>query len=390
MAPNEHSGSSTTSRHERRGQRLAMALALYGVWIIISAVAVKIGHTSIPAATATALLAGCAVTNLLLIWSHLREIFDRFPPGSFTEVQSLAAVGWLSVYLAVSSGPTDIVMAMYLSVLVFSIYRMAGYSFTRLCLSIAAGFAGAVAWRWGGGTIPGDVLVGHGTHYLVLVALLSWAIIYSRHLDSLRSRNRQQSRELRSAMNEAWHLASKDSLTKCYTRRHIMAVLEQEKARADRVGTQFSVCILDLDRFKSFNDEYGHLVGDEVLKRFAGRVRGTLRAIDAVSRGDSEYAFGRYGGEEFIAVLPDTGLNGANRCAERIRQAVADKVFGDFYELTVSIGVAEYNRNESVSQLLSRADEALYMAKEKGRNRVEVHGALKPEMQTFPNLRVIK
>ena len=135
-----------------------------------------------------------------------------------------------------------------------------------------------------------------------------------------------------------------------------------------------AVCIFDLDHFKALNDEHGHLVGDRVLKRFARRVRNELRAMDLANPTDHRRSFGRFGGEEFIAILPSTALAGAAACAERIRATIADKPIDDIYKVTVSVGVAEYQRGETVPEMLARADDALYRAKAEGRNRVVIDG----------------
>ena len=157
-----------------------------------------------------------------------------------------------------------------------------------------------------------------------------------------------------------------------------MDSLAREKGRADRSNVPVSVCIFDLDHFKHLNDEHGHLVGDRVLKSFAKRVRGELRGMDTANPSDHRRSFGRFGGEEFIAILPSTALAGAAACAERIRAAIADRPFDDLYRVTTSVGVAEYRRGETVPELLARADDALYKAKAEGRNRVELDGDLEP------------
>jgi diguanylate cyclase (GGDEF)-like protein len=162
-------------------------------------------------------------------------------------------------------------------------------------------------------------------------------------------------------------LAQVDGLTGLANRRHLMERLTQEMARAQRYQTSLSVIILDLDKFKSFNDTYGHLKGDELLKAFGTMVNHMVRVGDIV---------GRYGGEEFCVVLPNTSIKGAMVIAERIRKAMEDLKIsvGDDQPpagRTISIGAAEYANEESVEKLLTIADAALYRAKENGRNRVE-------------------
>ncbi len=161
-------------------------------------------------------------------------------------------------------------------------------------------------------------------------------------------------------------LAQHDGLTGLANRRYLMERLKQEMDRAERYETSLSVIMLDLDKFKSFNDSYGHVKGDELLKAFAAMVRKAVRSTDIA---------GRYGGEEFCVVLPNTSVKGAQVIAERIRSAMeALRIPLEDGQppvgRTASIGVAEFSSRDSIEQLLSHADAALYRAKEGGRNRV--------------------
>jgi diguanylate cyclase (GGDEF)-like protein len=125
------------------------------------------------------------------------------------------------------------------------------------------------------------------------------------------------------------------------------------------------VALFDLDHFKSVNDRYGHATGDEVLKAFAHTVHATMRDTDI---------FGRHGGEEFMMILPETDIAGACLAIERVRAAVAQadwKALGPELSVTVSAGVATWKRAEQVTQVIARADEALYEAKHRGRDRVQ-------------------
>jgi len=162
------------------------------------------------------------------------------------------------------------------------------------------------------------------------------------------------------------YLAITDSLTGASNRRHFMEQAEQEILRTRRYSRELAVVMLDIDHFKRINDKYGHEVGDNVLKAFADAVKLELRSMDT---------FARLGGEEFIAMLPETGIDGARRVAERIRLRVADLRLlagNSQVAITVSAGVARLTTGmESVEDVMRQADAALYRAKEKGRNRVE-------------------
>lgn len=162
-------------------------------------------------------------------------------------------------------------------------------------------------------------------------------------------------------------LATTDQLTKLWNRRHLMEIAGNEVGRFQRYGRTFSTVIFDIDHFKKLNDTYGHAAGDFALRECAKTLSDTVRAQDTLAR---------IGGEEFCVLLPDTDVDGAAQLAEKVRQRVEEIeiMFDDqLITFTVSLGVAEIVKSdESFDPLLARADEALYRAKEGGRNRVEV------------------
>ena len=158
-------------------------------------------------------------------------------------------------------------------------------------------------------------------------------------------------------------MAYTDPLTNIYNRLHFGHFLDAEIDRVKRYGGTFSIIFFDLDRFKEVNDEYGHLVGDEVLKRVTEIVEKANRNADI---------FARYGGEEFIILAPATDIAGARVHAERLRNDIEHHRFSEISHLTCSFGVAEYQPDaDDVTSLFKRADTALYNAKKLGRNRVE-------------------
>lgn len=159
-------------------------------------------------------------------------------------------------------------------------------------------------------------------------------------------------------------LATIDPLTGAFNRRHFFELAEAEVARGARYRRPFSVAMLDLDHFKAVNDRFGHHVGDEALQQVVAAVRGQLRRQDIL---------GRYGGEEFAFVFPETPLAGAAEVLERARAAVEGLSLvsaGERVPLTVSIGVVGWREGERLDETLGRADDALYEAKGAGRNRV--------------------
>lgn len=158
-------------------------------------------------------------------------------------------------------------------------------------------------------------------------------------------------------------LTRRDVLTGLFNRRAIEEYLKEEMGRFARNGSPFSVVMLDVDHFKNVNDTYGHNAGDDVLVKLGAVVLKIIRTTDR---------FGRWGGEEFMLLLPETQSEDASVLAERIRKQVAETKHDNSTPVTLSLGVAEYKPDESLTMLLHRADSALYQAKEEGRNRVVV------------------
>jgi diguanylate cyclase (GGDEF)-like protein len=181
---------------------------------------------------------------------------------------------------------------------------------------------------------------------------------------SMRKMLYDRSSELKAANRRIGELAELDELTGASNRRSIMRALDEEIDRAGRTNAPCSVALIDLDWFKRINDAYGHPTGDEVLRTFAISVFANIRSIDR---------FGRYGGEEFLLVLPDMDTDHATRALDRLRMIVADldwSAFSPGMKVTMSAGVATLRPAENPDAFLARADSALYAAKARGRNRI--------------------
>ncbi len=180
-------------------------------------------------------------------------------------------------------------------------------------------------------------------------------------------RERELTEERNRMMEKLQTLAITDGLTGLYNSRHFYAQLESELDRSTRYRHPLAMLLIDIDHFKEFNDTFGHLEGDKVLARFSQLLKSCLRA------NDSAY---RYGGEEFTVILPETGAEEARTVAQRIRAALEMEVFSPqpsrAVSKTISIGVTEYQPGEEMSAFINRADAAMYLSKQNGRNRVSV------------------
>lgn len=167
------------------------------------------------------------------------------------------------------------------------------------------------------------------------------------------------------AENDMYLLATTDSLTGIPNRRVLSSLLEREVELARRHGTPVSLVMYDLDYFKRVNDTFGHDEGDNVLRTVTTLVKATIRSTDVVVR---------WGGEEFMLLMPRTDVSAARNVAEKLRLAIAGHDFDKVGKLTVSFGVTAFEPKDNLISLLKRVDDALYCAKEHGRNRIEILG----------------
>jgi diguanylate cyclase (GGDEF)-like protein len=307
------------------------------------------------------------ITCILVFYTVVRSGLNlRLKDPSLTVPQMISAMLVVtSTAFFISSEARDTVTPILLMVFYFGIYRLDTPAMTRLALVNIAFYGVLIAalylyrpqalelrlelLRWG---------------ILALVSL--WFGTIGGHVTRLRRGLAE-----RKAAIEA--LLERDDLTGVGNRRFLTHMLEQEKSRAQRSGTTFCVAMLDLDLFKTVNDTHGHAAGDQILKAFAQVAQQGLRKIDY---------FGRYGGEEFMLIMSDTRLDGAQATAERLRTNVGNTRYNDIDpELiqTVSIGLAEFHQGESIEHVQLRADKALYKAKSRGRNRVEIDTETVPD-----------
>ncbi|HSW27771.1 MAG TPA: GGDEF domain-containing protein [Burkholderiaceae bacterium] len=207
-------------------------------------------------------------------------------------------------------------------------------------------------------------------HFLFAVVVLGGTSSLAIRLGRLRSRLAAQKNELSEALALNRELATRDALTGLLNRRAMVELLAREHPRIVRGQGPLAVALLDIDWFKRINDNHGHGAGDEVLRRFAAALTNQLRAADALAR---------WGGEEFLLLMPGTRLDDARVVLERLRNGVAA---GDGFDgiapgvrVTFSAGLVEVAEGESQDAAIDRADRALYRAKQAGRDRVEVGSA---------------
>lgn len=309
------------------------------------------------------LLQACAVVAVFILAFCLlfrTGLNLRFPDPSLTGWQLLASV-FTMLFVVYRAPDTRLVFtAFFFVALMFGMLRHSGRKLAVLSFVSLLSFALVIGLRYAN-QHQADILRLDLLQFIVMAVTLPWFLFIGGHVKRLQ----RGLTEVSIKLEDIEERARRDDLTGLYNRRAVLVAMEEAKQRADAAGEPLSICVIDLDFFKRYNDEFDHLTGDQVLRAFAHAVQDGLRATDV---------FGRYGGEEFVQICRHTALAGAVADAERLRERISAldvPIARSIGRLTISVGVAQYKPGESIMQTFARADEALYRAKERGRNRVE-------------------
>lgn len=208
--------------------------------------------------------------------------------------------------------------------------------------------------------------------FLYMALVLPLIARLATHVSTMTENYRQQRRELEAAITKVRDLATRDELTQTHNRRHMVELMNLQKVQHESNGSMLCLALLDIDFFKQVNDRYGHSAGDEVLRRFADAAKRSLRSSDLL---------GRWGGEEFMVMFPDTSMEQALAALARMRELSSQIDLEDIapgLRVTFSGGLLKITAEERLEASIEKADQALYLAKSNGRNRVECDAACTP------------
>jgi diguanylate cyclase (GGDEF)-like protein len=297
-----------------------------------------------------AIVAGIVVASTAAFYVVFRSGLNlRARDRSLTVPMMLVAICVVTYALDHLGAMRTVFLLIYPMIMFFGVFRLATGALLLVGGFIMCAYALVVSFPAEQPALPDPKTI-ELLRGLVLATVLVWFSFMGGYVHDLRQRLRE---------------SGYDRLTGTYNRGRVLDMLTHEKIRCDRGAGPLCLCLVDIDELKDVNDTRGHPTGDLALQTVAQIARDELRAIDFI---------GRYGGDEFLIVLSQTGLDGARECAERIRGRIAlsDSIANDMRrQVTVSCGVTQLRQNESLQDALQRADTALYRAKTAGRNRVE-------------------
>jgi diguanylate cyclase (GGDEF)-like protein len=347
---------------QRMLQYWAAASFVYLVCIVLLAMQVQAGVT--PFAQALP-LAAYTLGGALFFFGMVRFSTQlKLAPRSLAVLQGLFGVT-CNLWLHAISGPMRLASLLLLVIVItFCTFAMRPRQTFILSTIALVGMAVLMWWRVQIDPVLYPARL-EALSFGYLAASLLTVTVLTGEMHRLRTRLTRQKEELLKAVETIRTLATVDELTSLANRRYMNEVLAQEQRRTGETGAT-CIALLDIDFFKRVNDHHGHAAGDAVLRAFAGAARAELRAADVLAR---------WGGEEFLLMLPSTGLPEAQQVLARMAQQVAAMTIPEFASLkavSFSAGVAARRDGEHFTDTISRADKALYQAKAEGRNRIVV------------------
>lgn len=344
----------------RDWRRTLLGTGTVGIMALLLALAAVVELISPEAATE-----GCVALALLAgtCYALLRSRYGaRFSDAAYVSAQLVAAwliFAWLT--FRTDAAPA-VIPTLYLLALLYGALQL---DRTRLAI------VGAIALVTHGVALFLLIdyehkidLAAAWTQFWALVLAFAWILYATGIVQRLRSRLAHAHGKLHDVAGQARERESRDALTGAYNRAYLIDALEREIARAVRVGKPLSIARIDLDRLGAVNEAHGHAAGDIALKRFTQAAASALRDVDVL---------GRYGGKEFLVLMPDTNLGGAVIAAERVRAAVAREPLPEVEgrrHLSCTVGVAEHRKGENTRLVLSRAETHVNLGKAGGRDRV--------------------
>jgi len=354
------------SLHAKRRIRVAQN----GVAVLVTLPAVAViqyaAWVGLASRSAVGLWTALTLGGCVVFFAAIRSGWsERFTDPSLTVAQMSYALTSCAAAYAIAGAMRGAAFPLAMVVMMFGMFSLTPRKLLGVGLYALVVF-GAAMGVGARSDLPGHSPAVELGHFLMLAAMMPTVSLLAAQLSRLRSRLQRQKHELETAIERIQFLATRDDLTGLMNRRQVSELMERERHRSIRTGAHFCIALIDLDHFKRVNDSLGHAAGDQVLREFAAEGMRIVRATDAL---------GRWGGEEFMLLMPAAALPHAIHGAERLRRSLEElevHVGTSVVKVTLSAGVVQNEPNESIARMVERADVALYGAKSQGRNRIVV------------------
>lgn len=313
-----------------------------------------------------AILSACIIVSCTLFYIALRSGWNqRFADPALTLPQIVAGLTWIACAYATTNEAHGGTLMLVSLVLTFGVFNMNARRAQISGLYAVVVMGAVMVYKTIDDPLRYPAKV-EWVYFVFVVTIVPTITILAAQLSRMRQRLKNQKADLAAALVRIQELATRDALTGLINRRQMTQILSEHAALSKRQQAQFSIAVLDLDYFKQVNDQYGHGVGDEVLRNFAVEAKRLLRETDVIAR---------WGGEEFLLLMPEGPPGAPVVGIERLRLALSKmplSVSAPAVRMTFSAGLTPYRSGEPMDEAIDRADKALYRAKAAGRDRVLV------------------
>lgn len=324
----------------------------------------NLGLTPVPLRVLIISQLGILACNILLYVMFRTGFNKRFEDPHLILLQIIIATFWLLEVLYYADSVRSAVLMDFLIIFILGLFRFSVREFLFLSFFTVAGYAVVILLLY----INRPESINYKVEILnlaILATVLPWFSLVGGYITRLRKKVARSLSDVKESEKQYMELSIIDDLTQLYNSRHFYSELAKEMERSNRYGQPLTLVMLDLDKFKDFNDTYGHIEGDYVLSRIGLVIKRCLR--------DSDSAY-RYGGEEFTIILPMTkgedGIVTAQRVQEEFKKEPFYPVPGKEIFMTMSIGLSQYKPGEDMKAFVHRVDTIMYQAKHQGRNRI--------------------
>jgi len=347
-------------RQRVRASQSLLALVVYALFAALQVAGVRLGLFEADASWRLAVL---YLAGALLFYAVIRSGLNQRVASdpSLTLLQTGFGMLIIAGAYAVTGPARGAAMTLLAMIGVFAMFSLRPAQSRALALLAFVALGAAMLWKTR--TDPaGYPAAIEWVHIVAAGIVLAAVAVLSGRMDTMRTRLKAQKQELERALDRIGQLATRDELTGLVNRRHMTALVQAEQARQRRDASKMTIALLDIDLFKRINDNHGHQAGDTVLKTFAEASQRVLRTTDVLAR---------WGGEEFLLMLPATSPAQALRSVERLREGLAQVSFDAIspgLSVTFSAGLSACEDDNPLDACIERADQAMYRAKMQGRN----------------------
>lgn len=338
-----------------------LAFALYVGWSVLGWLCHLSGIASIAPRTATIMFFGIGATNALFFMVARSSALYRPPAGTITLAQCVVGIAWATLFAFMTTGASELIIGIYVSIVLFAMRRVTSDVLNQVAVFAVLSYS-TVSLVKLLSTEPPSITAATMVQLLIFAAIMLCLSVASRHVYRRHHRLESELTRLQATLRRDHAGNGMNSVN----RRYILDLLAREKGRTDRSNVPFCVCLFNVNHVEASQAKLDEGIKFRALQSIEAIIRTELRDMDSLNSTGFHECFGAYSDKEFITILPQTNLSGAQNAAERVLAAISEQRNGSDDRIMAYGGIAEYGRGETISALLARAEAVLARAQASG------------------------